>query len=148
MSVPRTPVRLAALDAEDLAILSAFVQDAVAKVGDLSWRPAEQRFVAVLNRFAWEKAVATGKDDERHRAVLHFSRVTSARCCGIDPRRRDAVLDLLAITFEETNPPGGTVTLTFAGGGVIRLEIECIEAGLSDLGAAWAARGRPDHLSA
>lgn len=145
MSAPRVPVRLAALDAEDLSILSAFVQDSVAKVGDLSWRPAEQRFVAVLNRFAWEKAAANGKADERHRAVLHFSRVRTARCCGIDQHHRDAVLDLLAITFEESDAPGGTVTLTFAGGGVIRLEIECIEAGLTDVGAAWAARGRPDH---
>ena len=52
---------------------------------------------------------------------------------------------LLAVTFEPAEEPSGTLTLQFAGGGAIRLQVECIEAELRDLGAAWATRSKPQH---
>ncbi|HZA01678.1 MAG TPA: DUF2948 family protein, partial [Hyphomicrobiaceae bacterium] len=64
---------------------------------------------------------------------------------GIDLEAKQDVLELLAIQFEETDAPAGAVTLVFAGGGAIRLEVECIEAELRDLGAAWKARCKPEH---
>jgi hypothetical protein len=137
-------LKLVALDAEDLAIVSAHVQDAVTRVADLRWLPDERRFLMVMNRYAWERA--SGREaGERRRSVLNFDRVTKAEATRIRRDAPDAVVSLLAVTFEPAEPPAGTVTLTFAGGGAIRLTVECIEARLADVGGAWAARGRPAH---
>ncbi len=135
---------LAAEDAEDLAVMSAALQDAVALVGDLVWLPKSQRFAGVFNRFKWEE---TG--DRRVRARLHFDRVLSARSRHVRLDERDAVVCLLAIRFEPApaSDPSGIVELVLAGGGTIRLEVECIDAGLADLGDAWPARARPNHDS-
>ncbi len=138
-------LKLAALDAEDLAVLSAHVQDGVLKVGDIEWQPKAGRLVMVLNRFAWEAAGAGAGSFERHRAALHFSRVRKVEAAGIRREAKDAVLNLLALRFEETDAPGGHVFIDFSGGGMLRLDVECIEAGLADLGLAWAAKACPKH---
>ena len=144
-----TDLKLIALDAEDLAVLSAHLQDAVLKVQDMAWLQRERRFAALVSRFDWAAALSAGKrarKPQRRRAALRFERVTAARLQGIEPKAKDQVLVLLAIVFEAgAASPGGTVTLQFAGGAAIRLDVECIEAELRDLGAAWAARSRPDH---
>jgi hypothetical protein len=139
----RDQLRLQALDEEDLAVLSAHVQDAVMKVGDLAWLPKERRFALAMNRFVWE--TADGSRQERRRAALSFDRVTAVKACDIDRTKPGTVLNLLAVRFDPTDAPGGDVTLVFAGGAAIRLTVECIEARLADLGAAWAARAMPVH---
>jgi hypothetical protein len=55
------------------------------------------------------------------------------------------VLELLALGFEAGDPPAGAVHLLFAGGGTVKIEVECIEARLADLGAAWATAAKPKH---
>lgn len=140
------PLKLVALDEEDLAIVSAHVQDAVLKVRDISWSPAEKRFALAMNRFAWERAIGRPRSNfERRRTVLHFDRVESVKASRIRRDAPDAVLELLAATFHSTDSPAGVVTLAFAGGGAIRLEVECIEAQLADLGAAWQTKAMPAH---
>ncbi len=141
-----TPLKLAAFDEEDLAVLSAHVQDAVLKVSDLVWLPQEGRFAVAMNRFIWEK-VADGrrKAFERRRSVLSFDRVQAVRSSRIDRERPDAVLELLAVSFETSDTPAGKVTLVFAGGGAVQLDVEVIEARLADLGAAWATTAKPVH---
>lgn len=139
-------LKLAALDEKDLEIISAHVQDAVMKVDDLTYRAAEKRFLVAMNRFVWEKKTGFfSKPGERRRAVLHFDRVVSVRTQSIDRARGEDVLSLLAIRFVATEPPAGIVELVFAGNASIRLEVECIEARLTDLGAAWDTRSRPVH---
>jgi len=139
-------LKLAALDSDDLEVLSAHVQDAVLNVGALRWRAADQRFVAVVNRFVWE-TTASGrrKRDERRRAALDFAHVTAVRATRLRRDAPDAILSLLAVTFEPAELPAGVVTLHFSGGGAMQLDVECVEATLTDLGPAWAARGRPQH---
>jgi hypothetical protein len=140
------PLKLAALDAEDLSVFSALLQDAVFKVGDMAWRPAERRFAAVVNRFDWGHGHDRRKGPWRRRqAGLSFDRVMSARLRNIRADASDAVLSLLAVEFEPGEAPGGTVTLHFSGGGAVGLEVECIEARLADLGPAWETANRPDH---
>jgi hypothetical protein len=78
---------------------------------------------------------------------VRFERVKAAQVQGIDLKQKDAVLELLAVTFEPGEEPSGTLTLLFAGGGAIRLQVECIEAELRDLGAAWKTRRKPRHAS-
>lgn len=144
-------LKLVALDGEDLAVLSACVQDAVVKVGDLEWQPKAGLFALSMNRFAWEQAPGTetprngGAPFERRRACLHFARVGRVRSHGVDRHRPGEVLVLLAVTFTPSEGPSGTVELLFAGDAAIRLEVECLEAQLSDLGGAWATAHLPAH---
>ena len=56
------------------------------------------------------------------------------------------MLELLALRFRTGDAPGGTIEMCFAGGGGVRLEVECIEIRLADLGAAWATSSKPDHV--
>jgi hypothetical protein len=142
-------LKLVALDAEDLAILSAHLQDAVMKVGDLAFLPREKRFAAVANRFDWlealDRAVAPGQYYARRRCALRFERVLRAQVHGLDLKSKGAVTSLLAVSFEPGEAPAGRVTLQFADGGAIRLDVECIEAELRDLGPVWEAKSKPAH---
>lgn len=140
-------LKLAALDAEDLAVISAHLQDAVLRTGDLAWLPAEHRFVLVVRRFDW--AVAPGEAPRRRLAGVHFDRVNGVKTRGITPgAASDETLSLLAVTFEETEAPSGHATLVFSGGAAIRLDLECVEVRMRDLGPIWEADGTPDHEAA
>jgi hypothetical protein len=141
-------LKLIALDPEDLKVLSCHLQDAVIRVGDMAYLKNEMRFAAIANRFDWEQAAKLNDATyRRRRSGLRFERVKSAKLQGIDLAQKNAVLELLAVTFEPGEEPSGVLTLLFAGGGAIRLEVECIEAELRDLGAAWRTRVRPEHAS-
>jgi hypothetical protein len=145
------PLKLIALDAEDLSVVSAHLQDAVLLVGDMVYQPRERRFVAIANRFDWALAAnskgKTAGEFVRHRSAIRIERITAAKLQGIDLKAKQQVLELLAVEFHPGGPktPDGDILLLFAGGGGIRLTVECIEAQLEDLGAAWAARSKPDH---
>jgi hypothetical protein len=138
-------LKLIAMDGEDLAVVSAHCQDAVLKVGDLDFLPAENRFVIAMNRFVWEAVGGKENTFERRKAVLHFERVTKVRMQGIDRRRKDTVLALLAVTFAPADAPAGVVEIAFAGGSTLQLEVECVEAQLGDLDAAWSTENLPRH---
>jgi hypothetical protein len=136
---------LAAQDTEDLEVISAHLQDAVTRVKDLVWLPKAHRFAALFNRFKWEDSGQNG--GARVRAGLRFENVLSAKSHNIRYGDPDAVLSLLAVRFDPAGAedPGGTIELVFSGGGAIRLQVECIEASLSDVSGEWAARGTPAH---
>jgi hypothetical protein len=139
------PLKLIALDAEDLAVVSAHLQDAVAKVRDMAFVPRERRFALLVNRFDWEAAVCDEGKCRRRRTGIHFDRVLRTRSRGVDLADRDAVLNLLAVEFAPDDAPSGTVTLFFSGDAAIQLDVECLEAAMSDLGPAWSARKQPQH---
>lgn len=141
-----TDLKLMALDSEDLDVISATTQDAIVRVGDMGYAKADQRFALLMNRYAWEDG-AGAKTGVRKRAALHFDRVTGVKVAGIDTNSLEGALELLTIRFTENLAPSGWVDLTFAGGGTVRLEVEVLEARLQDLGAAWAAKIKPEHAS-
>lgn len=148
-----TQLKLIAFDLEDLNVVSAHLQDAILRVGDMALLPREKRFAALFSRFDWSRMLTAESgntppsDMARVRTALRFERVLHARLTGIDLARAEDVLVLLALAFDRNGPedPGGTVTMTFAGQGAIKLDVECLEAELKDLGPAWAARARPAH---
>lgn len=145
---PMPDLKLIALDPEDLSVIAAHLQDAVLLTGDIAFRKTERRLVFVANRFDWSEAVAKDtprKEYTRRRTGVRIERVQSAKVSGIDQSAKDQVLSLLTMTFEVTTEPAGILTLRFAGGGAIRLDVECVEVGLDDLGAAWATRKKPEH---
>jgi Protein of unknown function (DUF2948) len=139
------PLKFVVLDEEDLEVASAHVQDAVVKASEVLWRPQEKRVVVALNRFDWESAQTEKPEYRRRRAALRFERVLSCKCRQIDPAGRSSVLNLLAVEFSETDSPAGVVTLSFSGGGTLRLTVECLEAELADLGPSWSAAACPAH---
>jgi hypothetical protein len=136
------PLRLIALDAEDLKTISAALQDAVGRIGDIRYEPVGRRLTLALNRFRWEGGAARG---ERVRTALQLGGVLSVKARKLRRDAPDAVLSLLDIAFEASEAPGGVVAFIFAGGGDLRCEVECIEAVLADVSAAWPARRTPEH---
>jgi len=138
-------LKFIALDVEDLAVVSTHLQDAVVKTSEVLWRPQERRVVVALNRFDWEAAQASPPAYRRRRAALRFERVFSCQGHDLTPQDQDAVLNLLDVAFSETNPPSGVVTLIFSGGAALRLEVECLEVELVDLGPTWTAVACPAH---
>jgi len=138
------PVLLAE-DEEDLNIISAQLQDAVARVGDLVYLPRARRFAGLFNRFRWEDCDDAKGHDLRVRTGLHFDGVLAAKSHNLRRDDPDAVVELLAIQFVPGRDSAGVIELLFAGGGAIRLEVECIEASLRDLGGPWPAVARPRH---
>jgi len=137
-------LKLAAADAEDLEIMSARLQDAVGKLKDFAWLPKQRRFAAMVNRYRWEDVKGPGT---RVRAALRFDGVSKVQSVNVKRGAPDAVVSLLAIKFipNGENDPAGVIELALAGGGTIRLTVECIDAELADQTGPWTARARPSH---
>ncbi|HJM52316.1 MAG TPA: DUF2948 family protein [Alphaproteobacteria bacterium] len=146
MSTP--PLKLSAQDGQDLAVISACLQDALTRMGDMIYLPREHRFAAIFSRFMWEAAPARKRGHGLFRRVscgVHFNGVLGARIQGLKQDSLDEVLELLALEWQEGEDAEAAITLVFAGGGLIRLEAECIECQLTDMGAPWTTRRRPAH---
>jgi len=139
-------LRLLAADEEDLAVISACLQDAVARVGDFAWLPGERRFAFVANRFLWE----AGGDKRagpfwRARIGAHFDDVRNVKRLHIRSEPKDAVVELLAIRFEPGEDGAGAILLDFAGGGAIRLDVDAINVEMHDLSEPWRTPSKPAH---
>lgn len=147
------PLRLRAEDAEDILVLSACLQDATLLPADISWQPRARRFALVLNRFRWENEDLADAGRRpvrlvphvRVQAGLHFDGVLKVQSTGIDRADTRAALELLSILAEPGDDAAAVLTLVFAGGGAIRLEVECIDAQMQDLGQPWPVRRAPKH---
>lgn len=135
------PLRLIAADAEDLDAVSAVLQDAVAKIGDFAHLPRARRFAFVANRFVWE--ARDGK--ARVRSGCHFDDVTAVRQTNLRLDAKNAVVEILAVRFAPAADGAGVVTIDLAGGGAIRLDVESVNAQLTDISGPWPTRMKPEH---
>ena len=134
-------LKLRAEDAEDIAVLSAVLQDALVTVGEMAWLADERRFVLVANRFRWEpEGAGERRDFERTLSGLRIEGVTAVQRRGFSPRETERILALLALRAE-----GNVLYLDFAGASSIRLEVERIQCYLDDFGEPWPTRWRPRH---
>jgi hypothetical protein len=138
----RGPLRLLAQDADDLEVISAALQDAVTRIGDIRWEKAERRLTIAFNRFCWEGATGRG---QRVVAGFQLGCVEDVKARNLRIEAKDAVLELLALTFETGEAPGGRVTFAFADGGDLAAQVECIDAALADLSPAWPVPHKPGH---
>jgi hypothetical protein len=151
------PLKIMAHDAEDLKVVSACLQDALIPLNEMRYLPAERRFIMVANRFRWERAALPSQDAspsqdaafeseedfgdrQRTNAGICIDRVLSVRSRGIDRARPDDFLSVLWLQLD-----GNRLSLLFAGGGVIQMEVEGLSLFLSDLGKAWPTQWQPDH---
>jgi hypothetical protein len=133
-------LKLIALDVDDLAVISAHVQDASVQTVDINWRQGEKRLVVGMNRLDWEQTLTGETAPRRLISALRFDRVLACKSRDIDLERPQATLELLGIEFHPGEPPGGSAVLMFSQGGALRLDVECLECELADLG--------PDDLGA
>ena len=142
------PLRLFAEDSDDLTVLSAAVQDAVTKAENFRYEPRKRRFSIELNRFRWEEAVGKRKSHpkSRVRSLLAFDGILSVKTRGVTKADPDMVYSLLSISFTpDAEPPGGVITLMFAGDGELALTVEAIDVTLLDSDYEWATRHVPSH---
>ncbi|WP_298728625.1 DUF2948 family protein [uncultured Ferrovibrio sp.] len=147
------PLRLRAEDVEDITVLSACLQDATLRPVDMTYQPRQRRFALVLNRFRWEDE---GRADAKRRLIratphirvaagLHFDGVLKVQSTGIDRQDSKTVLELLSILAEPREDPAAQLTLVFAGGGAVKLDVECIDAQMQDIGTPFPVRRVPQH---
>lgn len=144
MSSATEPLRLLAQDADDLTVVSAALQDAIARVRDVQWEAGARRLTLELNRYRWERG-ARGRG-QRVRTGLQICDVLSVRARGLNQDAPDAVSVLLHVAFDPADePPGGVLRLVFAGDGEIAVHVECLDLTLADVSPAWPAHARPQH---
>ena len=143
MAVSSNLLKLVALDREGLGVISAHAQDSCLRRSGMAYLPKQKRFLLSSMRFDW--AAAEEGLSERVGSVLRFERVLKVSHLGLAGRDDSATLNLLAVTFETTEPPSGMVLLAFADGAIIRLEVECLEAELRDIGPRRPAHECPGH---
>ena len=136
--IPADPLRLLAEDAHDLQIISAALQDAILRPVDIRWEKAARRVTVTLSRFCWECGGA------RVRSALQFGDVEAVQSRDL-ARAPDAPLSLLALHYAPMEAPGAAVTLMFAGGGDLRIHVECLDAVLADLSERWPTGAEPAH---
>ena len=138
--VRATPLRLLAQEPDDLEVISAAMQDAVAKVGDITYEPKARRLTVAFNRYRWEAGGGA-----RVRSALQLGGVLKVETRKIRRDAPDAVIEILAVTFDAGDAPGGVVTVSCAGGGDLRATVECVEAVLADLSQPWPTPRKPAH---
>ena len=151
------PLKIIARDAEDLAVVSACLQDSLIPLNEMRYLPQERRFIMVANRFRWERAALPTKEpipgqdadfesdedfgnQQRINAGICIDRVLSVRSRNIDRSRPGEFLSLLSVQLD-----GSKLSFDFAGGGTIQVEVEALSLYLSDLGKAWPTPWQPDH---
>ena len=136
------PLKLLAQDVEDLAVISAALQDAVAKIGDIRWDASARTLTLACNRFRWESGTKKG---QRIRSALQLGDVTGVQARKLRRDAKGAVVELLSVAFEPGEAPGGAVLLTFAGGGDLKVSVDCLDVILADVSEAWSTPRRPGH---
>ncbi|HEV7634735.1 MAG TPA: DUF2948 family protein [Bradyrhizobium sp.] len=127
-------LKLMALDADDLAVISAHVQDAHVQTADIIWRQDEKRLVVGMNRLDWEQTLHGETSPRRLIAALRFDRVLACKSRNIDMETPETMLELVGIEFHPGDVPSGSAVLMFSHGAVLRLDVECLECELTDLG--------------
>ncbi len=147
-------LKLRAHDPEDLAIISAQLQDAIVPIGDMAFFAPQKRFVMVANRFMWEigavenEPARDGDDAPDNQPVylrsncgIRFEGVTAVRSRDVDLQDRGQMLELLAIRWVD-----GAAELDFSGAGTVRLEMKRPVCLMEDIGEPWPTTRRPSHM--
>ena len=141
---PREPgaLRLRAVDDEDLAVVAAFLQDSIACVGEMAYLPDERRFVLVVSRFCWERAVREDSEHlyDRVECAVTVEGVDAPRFRGFKLRERSRLMPILTVRWQ-----GDGLEITFGGGAALRLEAGALDLRMEDIGSCWPTRHKPEH---
>jgi hypothetical protein len=134
-------LKLSALDADDLGVVSAAIQDSLVAVRDCAFFAGENRFVLLLNRFRWEADATVDTAYWRTHSALVFNAVRAVHHHKIPLQDPDRVLELLAVGLERPD----SAVLRFAADRAIRLEIDRLACHLGDVGEPWPTPWKPAH---
>lgn len=138
------PLRLMAADKDDLDVVSSCLQDALLKLGDISYQPKQRRFAFVSNRFIWEAAGKRGPFG-RVRCGVHFDDVVNVSRLNVRDDAKEALVAVLAIRWVAGEDGAGSVYFDLAGGGAIKLDVEAINIQLADISDPWLTQSKPKH---
>ena len=139
-------LKLIARSIEDLKVVSAHLQDAIANIRDIAKLEKNKIFLMQLNRFMWED-VERGvfRKNKRIRTVLKFENVLKVHSKNINQTKKDKFLDFLTIETNRMPDNNYEMKLVFAGDSIIRVITEVIEVTLDDQGEAWDTKNTPKH---
>ena len=135
-----TALKLLAEDAQDLEVLAAALQDAVLKIGDIAWEAQTRRLTLALNRYRWGAT-----EPERVRAAVQVGSVLGVQARRLRRNAREAVIELLTLTFGPGEAPGGRLLFRFSGDADLAVEVECLDLVLADISEPWPAKSEPRH---
>ena len=139
-------LKLIAKTVEDLRVVSAHLQDAIANVSDIASLKKNKIFLMQLNRFMWED-VEKGvfRKNKRIRTVLKFENVINAHSKNIYQSKKNKFLDFLTIETNQMPDNNYEMKIVFAGDSIIKIIAEVIEVTLDDQGEAWDTKNKPKH---
>ena len=139
-------LKLIAKNEEDLKVISAHLQDSIAKTSDIASLKKNKIFLMQLNRFMWED-IEKGvfRKNRRIRTVLKFENVINVSSKNVNQKKNDRFLDFLAIETHEMLDKNYEMNLIFSGDMVIKLIAEAIEVTLDDQGMSWESKHKPKH---
>ena len=133
-------LKLIAQDEEQLTIISSLTQDSIIKTNEMGYDNKTKRFALLMNRYRHEE-----EDPSRIRCAIHFDYADSLKSIGIEKQSNDDILVLLAIRFESKVKPSGSIFLEFSNNKSITIDVESIEAFLTDMGDSWKIPNKPVH---
>ncbi len=143
------PLRLKAMDVDDLKVVSALVQDAVFPSNEMQWDRKQRRFAVLLNRFRWEDRVGAErrKEFERVQTVMTVGDVLNVSSQGVPRGDADTILSVLSIEFEPGEDGTGHLLVNLAGDGALRLSVEALDVTLHDATRPYVAPSgkAPEH---
>ena len=142
------PLKLMAVESEDLEILSAALEGMITSPGEMSYLKSNRAFTVMGSRFKWEDAVDEPENSGRWlriRSGVYFGDVMDVKSSGISQGSPTEVLELLSLSTHLLEDGQADIALNFAGGGVLRLRMECINVTLTDTGEPWVTELKPGH---
>jgi len=140
-------LRLRAVDADDLSVIAACLQDALIPLAEMAYLAEQRRFMAAFTRFRRECLADPACCDglTQCQSVLTFEQVEAVKHSGLDERFGGIRLELLTMLAEPGEDGLTHVAMVFAGDAAIQLRVRAIAATLEDFGEPWAATVTPVH---
>ena len=131
---------------EDLKTISAYLQDSIIIQKDITFLKKNKIFLMLVSRFMWEDAEkGLFRENKRIRCALRFDQVSNVLCKNINQKKKNKVLELLAIKNISMKDQTSKISLIFAGDSIITILVEEIDVLLDDLGEPWIVKKAPKH---
>ena len=131
---------------EDLKTISAYLQDSIIIQKDMTFLKKNKIFLMLASRFMWEDAEkGLFRENKRIRCALRFDQVSNVLCKNINQKKKNKVLELLAIKNISMKDQTSKISLIFAGDSIITILVEEIDVLLDDLGEPWVVKKAPKH---
>ena len=139
-------LKLLGKSAEDLKTISAYLQDSIVTTNDIIFLKQNKIFIMIVNRFMWEDAErGMFRKNKRIRSAIKFNQVYKVISKNINQKKKDKILEFLAIETFSMKDNSFKIRLIFAGDSVITVFVEEIDALLDDIGESWNVKKAPRH---